>query len=163
MVYPPTGSRPRQGDEHLRSLVQYGPFTITLLENNSDIVKFTVVRKWFISTFFRSKQVWKSINLFSPLSNKLQKCTTEKKLKYCILHHMPYNSQTVLDLHQSQDGSVAEWLQLDSGTEGHGFKSQPRRCRVTVLGKLFTPIVPLFTPNSKTGSSPEGNCRPGGK
>ena len=34
---------------------------------------------------------------------------------------------------------------LDSGTEGPGFKSQPRRCRVTVLGKLFTPIVPLFT------------------
>jgi len=34
---------------------------------------------------------------------------------------------------------------LDSGAEGLGFKSQPRRCRVTVLGKLFTPIVPLFT------------------
>ena len=34
---------------------------------------------------------------------------------------------------------------LDSGTEGPRFKSQPRRCRVTVLGKLFTPIVPLFT------------------
>jgi len=34
---------------------------------------------------------------------------------------------------------------LDSGSEGHGFKSQSRRCRVTVLGKLFTPIVPLFT------------------
>jgi len=30
---------------------------------------------------------------------------------------------------------------LDSGAEGPGFKSQPRRCRVTVLGKLFTPIV----------------------
>jgi len=44
-----------------------------------------------------------------------------------------------------------EWLGsrvvivLDSGAEGPGFKSQPRRCRVTVLGKLFTPIVPLFT------------------
>ena len=38
-------------------------------------------------------------------------------------------------------GSVAEW----SGAEEPGFKSQPRRCRVTVLGKLFTPIVPLFT------------------
>jgi len=37
---------------------------------------------------------------------------------------------------------------LDSGAEGPGFKSQSRRCRVTVLGKLFTPIVPLF---SKTG------------
>jgi len=34
---------------------------------------------------------------------------------------------------------------LDSGAEGPGFKSQPRRFRVTVLGKLFTPIVPLFT------------------
>jgi len=34
---------------------------------------------------------------------------------------------------------------LDSGAEEPGFKSQSRRCRVTVLGKLFTPIVPLFT------------------
>jgi len=33
----------------------------------------------------------------------------------------------------------------DSGAVGPGFKLQPRRCRVTVLGKLFTPIVPLFT------------------
>jgi len=34
---------------------------------------------------------------------------------------------------------------LDSGAEGPRFKSQPRCCRVTVLGKLFAPIVPLFT------------------
>jgi len=34
---------------------------------------------------------------------------------------------------------------LDSGAEEPGFKSQSRRCRVTVLGKLFTPIVPLCT------------------
>ena len=34
---------------------------------------------------------------------------------------------------------------LDSVAEGPEFKSQPRRCRVTVLGKLFTPIVPLVT------------------
>jgi len=34
---------------------------------------------------------------------------------------------------------------LDSGAEGPGFKSQQRRCRVTVQGKLFTPIMPLFT------------------
>ena len=33
---------------------------------------------------------------------------------------------------------------LDSGTEGPRFKSQSRSCRVAVLGKLFTPIVPLF-------------------
>ena len=29
---------------------------------------------------------------------------------------------------------------LNSGAEGPEFKSQPLRCRVTVLGKLFTPI-----------------------
>jgi len=34
---------------------------------------------------------------------------------------------------------------LDSGAEGPGFKLQSRRCRITVLGKLFTLIVPLFT------------------
>jgi len=33
----------------------------------------------------------------------------------------------------------------DSGSEEHGFESQSRRCRVTVLGKLFTPIVPRST------------------
>jgi len=44
-----------------------------------------------------------------------------------------------------------EWLGsrvvsvLDSGAEGPGFKSQPRRCRVTVLGKLFALVVSLFT------------------
>jgi len=47
--------------------------------------------------------------------------------------------------------SLEEWLGSrvvsvqDPGAEGPGFKSQSRRCRVTVLGKLFTPIVSLFT------------------
>ena len=41
--------------------------------------------------------------------------------------------------------SMLSMLMLDLGAEGPGFKSQQRRCRVTVLGKLFTPIVPLFT------------------
>jgi len=34
---------------------------------------------------------------------------------------------------------------LYSGAVRPGFKSQSRRCRVTVLGKPFTPIVPLLT------------------
>jgi len=34
---------------------------------------------------------------------------------------------------------------LNTDAEGPGFKSQLQRSRVTVLGKLFTPIVPLFT------------------
>ena len=53
---------------------------------------------------------------------------------------------------------------LDSGAEGPGFKSQSRRCRVTVLGKR--PWC-LCSPSRGTGSSPlngcEGNCKPGGK
>ena len=49
-----------------------------------------------------------------------------------------------------RSGSVAEWLECwTQGAEGSGFKSQPRRRRVTVLGKLFTPIVPLFTKQQK--------------
>ena len=66
------------------------------------------------------------------------------------------------------DGSVAEWLACWTRAQrGPGFKSQPRRCRVTVLGKLFTTIVPLFTKQQNWYSSPlkgcGGNCRPGGK
>jgi len=34
---------------------------------------------------------------------------------------------------------------LDSDAERPGFKLQPRHCPITVLGKLFTPIVPLVT------------------
>jgi len=47
------------------------------------------------------------------------------------------------------DPSNMGWLgsrvvsELDSGAEGPRFKSQPQRCRVTVLGKLFTPILPV--------------------
>jgi len=42
---------------------------------------------------------------------------------------------------------------LDSGAVGSGFKWQPRCCRVTVLGKLFTPIVPLFTQVAKLAAA----------
>jgi len=49
------------------------------------------------------------------------------------------------------DVLMGEWLgsrvvsMLDSGAEGSGFKSQLRRCLITVLGKQFTPIMPLIT------------------
>ena len=46
---------------------------------------------------------------------------------------------------QSAGGSVAEWLACwGLRRRRPEFKSQPRRCRVTVLGKVLTPIVPLF-------------------
>ena len=43
------------------------------------------------------------------------------------------------------------------GPEGPGFKSQLRRCQVTVLGKLFTPFV-LCSPSNEIGSSPLKGC-----
>ena len=74
-----------------------------------------------------------------------------------ILNHVPINCRWL----GSRVVSV-----LDSGAEGPGFKSQSRRCRVTVLGKLFNPLC-LCSPSSKIGSSPlkgcGGNCGPGGK
>ena len=67
--------------------------------------------------------------------------------------------------------AYSEWLGsrvvsvLDSDAEGPGFKSQSRRCRVAVLGKLFTPIV--RSPSSEIGSGRlkgcGGNCGAGGK
>ena len=55
---------------------------------------------------------------------------------------------------------------LDSGAEGPGFKSQPRRYRVTILRKLFS-LSCLCSPSSEISSSSlkgcEGNCRPGRK
>ena len=51
-----------------------------------------------------------------------------------------YSPTCNADITYSRVGSV-----LDSGAVGPGFKSQSRRCRVTVLGKLFTPTVPLIT------------------
>jgi len=46
---------------------------------------------------------------------------------------------------------------LDSGTGGPGLKSQLRRCQETVLGKLFTPIMTVFT-KTKIGSSLLKGC-----
>jgi len=69
-----------------------------------------------------------------------------RKLHAGALRHFRKISHSVLNRY-----TVAWWLGsrvvsvLDSDAEGPGFKSQSRRCRVTVLGKLFTPIVPLFT------------------
>jgi len=48
---------------------------------------------------------------------------------------------------------------LDSGAVRPGFKSQRRRCRVTVLGKLFTPVVPLFTKRRRDTRRVARDCR----
>jgi len=70
------------------------------------------------------------------------------KMVMCLLGAMEFRFgppifPSVIDL---VGGSVAEWFSvLDSGAEEPGFKSQSLGGRVTVLGKLFTPIVPLFT------------------
>jgi len=42
-------------------------------------------------------------------------------------------------------GSVAEWLACWTQAQKARVQIAVGRCRVTVLGKLFTPTVPLFT------------------
>jgi len=66
-----------------------------------------------------------------------------------------------------QGGSVAEWLSCWTQAQKGGFTSQLRHYWVTVLGKLLTTIVPLFTKQQKLVAAllmvVGGNCRPGGK
>ena len=69
--------------------------------------------------------------VFSAPADKLYR-TVDKLTTYC------------LSVDERRPGSRVISVQ-DSGAEGPGFKSQSRRCRVTVLGKLLTPIVHLFT------------------
>ena len=66
-----------------------------------------------------------------------------------------------------EGGSVAEWLACwTQAQKGLGSNRSRDAVWVTVLGKLFTPIV-LCSPSSEIGSSPlkgcGGNCRPGEK
>ena len=68
------------------------------------------------------------------------------------LFSLDFFSQLTFDLHFCMCiGYTMVWLGswvvslLGSGAEGPGFKSQPWCCRVTVLHKLFTPFMPLFT------------------
>ena len=56
------------------------------------------------------------------------------------VRHRRRRTAVVQELQYSRVVSV-----LDSGAEGLGVKLQSRSCRVTVLGKLFPPVVPLFT------------------
>jgi len=49
------------------------------------------------------------------------------------------------DIIQNMGSSVAEWLACWTQEQKGLGSSRSRDCRVTVLGKLFTPIVPLFT------------------
>jgi len=66
--------------------------------------------------------------------------------------HLVYSAENMNIIHSIKSNIFLKWWlgsrvvsMLDSGAEGPGFKYQSRRCRVTVIGKLFTPIVPLFT------------------
>jgi len=66
----------------------------------------------------------------------------------CTVYFLNYESGAFLACYKcmwwlgSRVGLVS---MLDSGAEGPGLKSQSLCCWVTVIGKLFTPIVPLFT------------------
>ena len=64
---------------------------------------------------------------------------------------MPTKASMKCDLIIIDSNQYLGWLGsrvvsvLDSGAERPGFKLQPQRCWVTVLGKLFIPVVPVFT------------------
>jgi len=66
------------------------------------------------------------------------------------LPHLSAIDSDVRNLKQHPIYPVHGWLgsRVDSGAEGPGFKSQPRRCRVTVLGNCSHPSC-LCSPSSE--------------
>ena len=90
-----------------------------------------------------------------PYLRPLQHYSALQQSSFEHLQHISRQLQSDLDclaqvaatyLRTRVGGSVAEWLACWTQVQrGPWFKSQPRRCQVTLLGKLFTPILPLFT------------------
>ena len=78
-------------------------------------------------------RIYENGNFITVMGNSTETTTIQFDL---IKRQIQYD----IGRHSSQVVSM-----LDSGAEGPGFKSQSRHCRVTVLDKLFTPIVPMFT------------------
>ena len=89
---------------------------------------------------------WLSSWVF-PKNCKRVECSATPIVVY--LHTV--ESTHVCSTCNNSPGYSSGWLgsrvvsMLDSGIVRPGFKSQLRHCRLTVLGKLFTPIVPVFT------------------
>ena len=69
------------------------------------------------------------------LTHSLFTCSEHYQIRVYTKTHF---SQYYANCNSLMGGLVAEWLTCWT-------QEQPRRCRVTLLGKLFTPIVPLFT------------------
>ena len=103
---------------------------------------------WSISCGCRRRSVdvrsWRRqllLTAFSSLSSTAATGATPTTVPLPPLHlSLPLSNHIPNPKQQGWLGSQVVSV-LDSGAEGPGFKSQPRRCRVTVLGKLFTPIV----------------------
>jgi len=113
-------------------------------------------------------ELWKT-ELLKRLSPLMTTClglrhTFENRLVARFLN----DSSCYLHVYRLHLGCLGSWVVsvLDSGAEGPGFNLQSRRCRVTVLGKLFTPIVhqaaKFSSPVKGCGSNWQSNGRPAG-
>ena len=83
--------------------------------------------------------VFDAVRQITPAARRIKHKRKKLATKLVFLHFMLYSTSDIIGWLGSRVVSV-----LDSGAEVPGFKSQSRRYRVTVLGKLFTSIVPLF-------------------
>jgi len=117
-------------------------------ENHTQQIDFSVVRETQMVLTF-------------PCCTSKQEIDTVRGEQYLIIsrvEQVPRNHRRTSSQFQSaarrsaiRNPQLLGWLGsqvasvMDSGAVGPGFKSQSWRCRVTVLGKLFISIVPLFT------------------
>ena len=101
--------------------------------------------KWFLQHSFFSFRMWVRPHIWNKINVRVASgnCPSCKPSVYDIRDFVLLGFTVLARVHCWLGSRVVSVL--DSGAEGPGFKSQSRRCRVTVLSKLFTPIVPLFT------------------
>jgi len=119
-------------DDNYSELLEGISTTHTLLTEQKTSCDYTLLH------FSRALTERTKSGLTTHLQHLVLGFMSKRRRKETVSHYYIF-----LDLAQPIGSRVVSLL--DSGAEGPGFKSQPRRCRVTVLGKLFTPIVPLLT------------------
>jgi len=116
-------------------------FAAEVFCDNFSMVIIPVLCCGLLITLFERRQLShlaRHASFMRHLKNYADRISTKYATEICGNHFVIYSIYSMCGSIGSRVVSV-----LDSGA-GPGFKSEQRRCRLTVLGKLFTPIVPLF-------------------
>jgi len=120
-----------------------GILILISMNDSSTTILWTGIRIAYFQVPFRSCAV---IKPQSDHDYNLQPRSHNLSL-YCTMDHRNFIHRLAVKTPTNTQGWLGSRVVtvLDWAAVGPEFKSQSRRSRITVLGKLFTPILPLFT------------------